>query len=53
MNNFVIRNISNKDLFWSNDEGWTDSDNFEVFTLEETETLTLPMGGEWVRIRTQ
>lgn len=52
MNAFVIQNKHDTTLLWSNDEGWTDSDNFEVFTLEESETLMLPIEGEWARIQT-
>lgn len=55
MNRFVIVNSTETDeagLFWSNTEGWTDSDNFETFTPEETETLNLPIGGQWARLQT-
>ena len=50
MNNFAIQSKSDRDMYWSNDEGWTDSDNFEVFTLEESQTVNLPIDGEFVRI---
>ena len=50
--NFAIRCVNNRELFWSNDEGWTDSDNFEVFTLKETEQYNLPIEGEWVLLIT-
>jgi hypothetical protein len=52
MNNFAIQCINDNSLFWSNDEGWTDSDNFEVFTLEESESIDLPIEGQFVRIFT-
>jgi hypothetical protein len=39
-------------LLWSNDEGYTDSDNFEVYTAEETEMFGLPLEGEWVELVT-
>jgi hypothetical protein len=50
MNNFAIQSKAEPNLFWSNDEGWTDSDNFEVFNLEESETVNLPIDGQFVRI---
>lgn len=53
MNRFVIENIYNSRLVWSNTDGWVDSnedDNYDVFTLEESETLDLPIEGKWVRI---
>lgn len=49
MNTFVIQCISNHELLWSNTDGWTDCDNFDVFTIEESETLNLPIDGQWVR----
>ena len=53
MNRFIIENINDPDLVWSNTEGWVDineDDNYDVFTLEESETLDLPIEGKWVRI---
>ena len=53
MNRFIIENIYNPTLVWSNTDGWVDSnedDNYDVFTLEESETLDLPIEGKWVRI---
>lgn len=53
MNMFIIENIYNSRLVWSNTDGWVDSnedDNYDVFTLEESETLDLPIEGKWVRI---
>jgi len=52
MNKFAIQSKIDRQLFWSNDEGWTDSDNFEVFTLEESQTFNLPIDGEFIRIFT-
>jgi hypothetical protein len=52
MNNFVVRCFGDHNLLWSNDEGWTESDNFEVYTLEESEESELPFGGEWIRLQT-
>ena len=53
MNRFIIENINDRSLVWSNVHGWVDSledDDYDVFTLEESETLNLPVEGEWVRI---
>ena len=36
-------------LFWSNDDGWTEYEYADRFTDAEKQTLTLPMGGEWLR----
>ncbi len=52
MNRFVIVSMTHPALFWSSDEGWTDSDNFEVFSLAESESFDLPMGGQWARLFT-
>jgi len=52
MNRFVIVNMTDPALLWSNDEGWTDSDNFDVFSLEESESLRLPIAGQWARLFT-
>lgn len=52
MNRFVIQNENDETLFWSNTDGWVDDDNFDVFTLEESEELNLPIEGQWVRLIT-
>jgi hypothetical protein len=49
MNYFAISNTTDPALLWSNSEGWTDGEDFDLFTLEESETLSLPIGGQWVR----
>ena len=46
-NRYVIANVNDSNLLWSNSDGWTDGDDFEVFTLEESEELDLPIEGEW------
>jgi hypothetical protein len=38
------------DLTWSNEEGFTGSDNYDTFTDEEKATLSLPMGGVWAEV---
>jgi hypothetical protein len=49
---YVIQCVTDPDLLWSNDEGWTDSDNFESFTTDETMELNLPIDGKWVLLIT-
>jgi hypothetical protein len=44
---FAIANKDNPELLWSNTSGWVDHEDFDLFTLEESETLDLPIGGEW------
>lgn len=51
MNRFVIQNVNDPDLLWSNTDGWVEED-FDTFTLDESETLNLPIEGEWVRLNT-
>jgi hypothetical protein len=52
MNRYVIRCITDHSLLWSNTDGWVDDDCFDVFTLEETESLNLPLEGEWALLQT-
>ena len=51
MNRFYIGHVDNSALAWSNTLGWVDlsEDDWDTFTLEESETLELPFEGEWVR----
>jgi hypothetical protein len=44
---YVIENTEDIDLLWSNQNGWTGADDYDVFTAEEKEQLNLPMGGRW------
>jgi hypothetical protein len=48
-NHFAISNTNNPELLWSNTNGWVDDEDFDLFTLEESETLKLPLEGQWVR----
>lgn len=34
-------------LAWSNDSGWVEGEEFDLFSETEKQTVTLPMGGEW------
>jgi len=48
-NYFAITCINNSELLWSNTDGWVEGEDFDMFTLEETETLNLPTEGQWVK----
>lgn len=50
MNRYVIRNADNDQLFWSNANGWVESPDEDLFTEDERNALSLPMGGVWVLI---
>jgi len=52
-NRFVIQNENDETLLWSNTDGWVDDDNFDVFSLEESEELFLPVEGQWARLSTK
>jgi len=43
---WIIFNIINPELCWSNDTGWQ-LDDYDTFTDEEKEFLPLPLDGEW------
>lgn len=51
MQNFVIANISDKLLKWSNADGWTHGNDFDIFTPEEKEIFNLPINGKWQQLR--
>lgn len=51
-NRFVIECINNRTLLWNKAEGWVEGEDFDVFSLDETEKLTLPLAGVWVRLNT-
>lgn len=44
-----LREHPGEPVFWSNQDGWADAENADRFTDAEKQTLTLPMGGEWLR----
>ena len=46
---YIIVNLSDDALAWSNANGWTE-DTFDTFTQGERDTLDLPMGGAWVQV---
>jgi len=47
---YYIQSAENNKLFWSNTDGWCDNTR-SLFSLEEKETLSLPMGGVWIMLK--
>jgi len=47
---WMIRNKNDMGLAWSNDFGWVENDDFDIFTQTERDTLSLPVDGEWWRV---
>lgn len=45
---YVIKNSMEE--FWSKEDGWVDIDSATHFTKDETQTLNLPIGGNWVAL---
>lgn len=45
---FMIRNAGGD--YWSNENGWTDYSDADVFNHVEQQSLRLPVGGEWVSV---
>jgi hypothetical protein len=39
---------TNEPLYWSNTDGWVDKASAARFTQHERDTVSLPIGGEWV-----
>jgi hypothetical protein len=46
---WIIYNIYEPDLFWSNGYGWTE-DDYDTFDETERLNLRLPIGGAWERV---
>jgi hypothetical protein len=44
MLNYVIMNTNDSDLFWSDEDGWTDYDSATFYTDQDR---LLPMEGMW------
>ena len=42
---YIIVNAAN--LYWSNQDGWTNLSCADTFSALERETLRLPLGGMW------
>jgi len=47
---YVIENETDSSLLWCNAWGWTDGDDFDVFSFEEKEEFTLPIDGKWMQL---
>ena len=47
---YVIENEVDNSLLWSNAWGWTDGDDFDVFSFDEKEDFDLPMKGKWMQL---
>jgi hypothetical protein len=48
---FIIKNLTDGSLFWSNEDGWVDRGSATEFTAEEqNRTAFPPIDGEWVEI---
>ena len=47
---YVIENETDSSLLWCNAWGWTDGDDFDVFSFEEKEEFTLPTEGKWMQL---
>lgn len=47
MNGFVICNVNDDELFWSNKDGWTELSGADTFSFEDTLNLRLPIEGMW------
>ena len=46
---WIIYNLTDPDLCWSNGSGWTEHD-YDTFDDIERDNLRLPMGGAWERV---
>lgn len=46
---WIIRDVSDESLCWSNQYGWT-QELFDTFSERERESLAPPIGGEWVQV---
>lgn len=44
---YVIKNINDDQLFWSNDHGWVETDQEDRFTETERNSYALPIDGAW------
>ena len=45
---YVVRNLSDPTLFWSNVWGWGSREGCELFDANERFAYATPNGGEWV-----
>lgn len=47
---YFIANINDATLRWSNTDGWTNGDRFDVFTMQGKMYSRLPIEGKWQRL---
>lgn len=47
---YIIISKDDPELTWSNSEGFTLGDDFEVFTEDERKRENLPIDGEWAEL---
>lgn len=55
---YVIQNINDPTLYWSNKYGWCEmdfdfKDTIDMFTQHEKNTLNLPIEGKWVKLNSE
>jgi hypothetical protein len=50
MKKFIIENINDPDLLWSNFYGWTSGYFFDIFSFSEMSDFDLPIEGKWVEL---
>ena len=56
MNRYFVRSVDEVDddgvlLYWSNEFGWVNLSEAEIFTSDEMLEFDLPMGGRWEKIK--
>lgn len=47
---FMIRSLDEPELYWSNEHGWTEPAEADVFSARETEIFHLPLSAAWTPI---
>lgn len=55
MNRYFVRSVDEVDesgvlLYWSNEYGWVNLSEADIFSSDEMLTYDLPMGGRWEKI---
>ena len=50
MQKFIIENINDAELLWSNLDGWISGNSFDIFSFSEMENFNLPIEGKWVEL---
>ena len=47
---YIIENKSNQELAWNNTTQSWESEDFDTFSNQDKETLTLPVNGKWIKV---